>query len=72
MNAATWRKHKLLNLLQSVALLAAMAGLLGVLGWIVAGEGGVLWAIGAGIALVLLYPSISPALVLKLYNAREL
>lgn len=72
MDAITWRKHKLLNLLQSIALLTAMGGLLSILGWIVAGDAGIAWALGAGAALVLFYPALSPTLVLQLYNAREL
>jgi len=72
MDAIAWRKHKLLNLLQSVALLTAMATLLSILGWIVAGSAGVASALGAGVALVLFYPAFSPALVLQLYHGREL
>lgn len=72
MDATAWRKHKLLNLLQSVALLTAMAALLSLLGWIVAGGSGVFWALGAGIVLIVLYPAVSSAFLLQLYNAREL
>lgn len=72
MDSTAWRKHKLLNFFQSIALLTAMGVLLSVLGWIVAGDVGIAWALGVGIALVLFYPAISPALVLQLYHAREL
>ncbi len=72
MDSIALRRHKLLNLLQSVVLLTAMAALLSLLGWIVAGSAGVAWALGAGIALVLFYPALSPTLVLQLYHGREL
>ena len=37
--------HKLPNLVHSLLLLGGMAGLLGVLGWMIAGPSGVMWTL---------------------------
>ncbi len=72
MNVSTWRRHRALNVLQSLLLLTAMAGVLGGLGWVIAGGAGVLWALAGGIVLVALNPGLSPRLVLSAYGARPL
>ncbi|GMQ96109.1 MAG: zinc metalloprotease HtpX [Gammaproteobacteria bacterium] len=72
MKVAAWRRHRLLNGLQSLILLAAMAAILSGLGWVVAGGSGVFWALVGGAALVLLNPGFSPRLVLRMYAARAL
>ncbi len=72
MKAAVWRRHRLLNGLQSLLLLGAMAAILSGLGWVVAGESGVFWALAGGVALVLFNPGFSPRLVLRMYAARAL
>lgn len=64
--------HKLNNLLQSIMLLAGMAALLGLLGWLLAGVSGVIWAAIIGIAFLLVSPRASPRLVFKLSGARPL
>jgi heat shock protein HtpX len=69
MNAHHFKTHKLINLLHSVALIAAMALLLGTLGWLLFGPSG-LTMIVAGIAVSLLFnPTFSPGLILRLYRA---
>lgn len=46
-----------------------MAGLTGLLGWLVAGGIGVIWAIAGVVVLVLLNPHVSPRLILRMYRA---
>lgn len=69
MNPANARRHRLGNALQSVLLVAAMAGLLGLLGWVVAEIQGLIVAIVACLLVALLGPRISPRLVLRMYRA---
>lgn len=64
--------HKLNNLLQSILLLAGMAALLGLLGWLLAGIEGVIWAGIIGVVFLLVSPRASPRLVFKLSGARPL
>lgn len=64
--------RKLKNLLQSVILMAAMAALLGLIGWLVAGGTGIFMALVIAVFSVLFSPSLSPRLVLRMYRAREL
>ena len=72
MKAAAWRRHRLLNGLQSLFLLGAMAAILSGLGWVVAGGSGIFWALLGGALLVLFNPGFSPRLVLRMYAARAL
>lgn len=72
MNAAAWRRHRLLNALQSLLLLGAMAAILSGLGWVIAGTSGIFWALAGGAALVLFTPGISPRLILHMYGARRI
>ncbi len=72
MNVAAWRRHRLLNALQSLLLLGAMTAILSGLGWVVAGGSGVLWALVGGVVLVLFNPGFSPRLILHMYGARRI
>ncbi len=72
MNAIAWRRHRLLNALQSLMLLVAMALILGALGWVVGGDSGLLWALVGGALLVAFNPGFSPRLILRMYGARPL
>ncbi|HKK15744.1 MAG TPA: zinc metalloprotease HtpX [Gammaproteobacteria bacterium] len=62
--------HKLMNMLQSVILMAAMAGLLGMIGWLVGGGTGIFMALVITVFSILFSPSLSPRLVLRMYRAR--
>jgi heat shock protein HtpX len=64
--------HTTENLLHSILLVAAMIGLLAVVGWIVWGPQGIPMLLIAGTLLLLLNPSVSPQLVLRMYRARPL
>jgi heat shock protein HtpX len=68
----TWQKHKRINALQSLSLLAAMAGLLSLLGWMIAGAAGIILLLMGGLLLVLLNPRFSPGLILRAYRAERL
>jgi heat shock protein HtpX len=72
LDADQQRRHKLRNVVQSAILLGGMVGLLALCGWILFGPDGLLgMALGSALALAF-SPKISPALVLRLYRAREL
>lgn len=66
------QRHRLLNRLQSVLLLLAMAALLVLVGWLFAGALGVAWSLVLAVTLALLSPGISPRFILRMYQAREL
>lgn len=71
-DAQTWLHHAWLNRLQSVLLLAALGGLLALLGWLLWGVDGVLMLLVLGAVMVLLGPSVTPRLVMRLYGASAL
>ena len=67
-----WYQHLILNWLQTALLLAVMAGLLALIGWILwGGEGAFVLLAGSALA-VLLAPHISPSWIMRLYGARPL
>lgn len=66
---AVWRHHAWRNRLQSLALLAAMGGFLALLGWLLWGDEGVVMLLAVGVAGVLIHPTLSPRLVMRLYGA---
>ncbi|MFQ6021239.1 MAG: zinc metalloprotease HtpX [Acidiferrobacterales bacterium] len=72
MNREQLRAHKLNNLFQSTLLLGGMAGLVGLLGWLIAGAKGIVWAAVIGVVVLVLSPRASPRLALRLYGARPL
>ena len=72
MDERAWRRHKLVNALQSLLLLAAMAALLSALGAVLLGEAGIFIALGVIASLVLFGTGMSPALVLRMYGAKAL
>ena len=61
---------KLENILHSILLLATMFVLLFVIGWVVAGTIGVLWAVVMGAILVISGSMVSSTLILRLYQAK--
>lgn len=63
---------KLKNILHSILLLAAMMLLLSLLGWLIAGYAGMLWALFTGLLLLFLIPKLSSKLTLYLYHARPM
>lgn len=70
--ARVHRRHKTTNRLQSLLLLVAMALLLSLCGWLVAGPEGIGWAVVVGVLSLIFSPRLSPRLVLRLFGARRL
>lgn len=64
--------HDFRNWLHTVLLLGSMLALLALLGWLVAGQTGIIWAVILGGILVLFGQQVSPQLVLRMYRARPL
>lgn len=72
MNSKNIIFRKLSNTLQSIFILALMLLLLALIGYIIAGESGFIWAAVFGLIFMILSPRISPNIVLRMYRAREL
>ncbi len=72
MPASRRRSRAWTNTLQSGLLFAAMILICGLLGLVVAGQEGLVWALGLGAFTLTLSPGFSPRVILKLYNARML
>jgi len=70
MDSSQVYRHKLTNIVHSVVLIGAMIGLLGLLGWLLAGLNGLIWTAVIGALFFVLAPRISPAMILKMYHAR--
>lgn len=64
------KQSKLENILHSIVLLGTMFILLFVIGWVVAGTMGVLWAVVMGVILVISGSMISSSIILRLFQAR--
>ncbi|RLB91620.1 MAG: peptidase M48 [Deltaproteobacteria bacterium] len=65
-------KHKIVNWLHSLMLLAGMALLLGLLGWIFAGPVGIRWATIITIVSLVISPHLSPRIILRWYAAKPI
>ncbi len=68
-DSAVWLQHAWLNRLQSLVLLAVLAGFLALLGWLLWGVDGIVMLLGMGVVGVLFNPALSPRLVMRLYGA---
>ncbi len=68
----TWLENAWRNRLQSLLLLAVMGAFLAALGWLLWGGQGLWMLLGMGAVAVAFNPSISPALVMRLYGARPI
>ena len=60
------------NIIHTLVILFSMLTLFGILGWTTFGISGLEWALIFGVILLLSSPRVSPAVVLKLYQARQL
>ena len=58
--------HRINNLLHALLFLGGMAGLLALLGWVVAGGAGLVLGLGFSLLLALVAPRLSPALILRM------
>lgn len=54
---------------QTLVIMAGMAGLFGVLGWLVFGSAGVYWSLAFALLIFVSTPRISPWMVLRMYRA---
>ena len=63
-------RYQFTNWLHSAALILMMLAILSVIGWLIAGEVGLAWALGMGVLLTVFTPALSPRLILGLYQAR--
>ncbi len=72
MNHEALRRRRIINLLQSAALLAGMAVLLSLIGWIVAGREGIAYTVGFGLLFLFFGAPHSPRLFLHVIGARRL
>ena len=72
MNPEILLRHKLMNWLHSLLMLAGMTAVLALLGWFLGGAELMIWSIFLTLGLFLLTPHISPRMVLRLYGARPL
>lgn len=68
----TWLQHAWRNRLQSLLLLAVMAGFLALLGWLLWGRDGLFVLVSVGVVAVLANPAFSPWLIMRMYGARRL
>lgn len=64
--------YRLQNALHTFLLLAGMLLLLGMIGWLIFGFVGVIWALGTGVVLLTTASRLSPRLILYLYGAQPL
>ncbi len=64
--------YRLQNALHTFLLLAGMLLLLGLIGWLISGFVGVIWALGTGVVLLTTASRLSPRLILYLYGAQLL
>ena len=72
MNKLKWVKNKIAAKVQSVILVASLAALLGLLGWLLGGGKMTLIIISGAAVLYLIGPMMSPAVILKINAGRPL
>lgn len=70
--AAALLGHRARNTLQTLTLLLGMTALLGLLGGLLGGAAGALWALALSGLLLALSPRIAPALLLRMYGGRPI
>lgn len=71
-NQTPYTHGKFHLLFQTLVILAGMAGLFGLLGWILFGTAGMLWSLAITLVLFVTTPRVSPWMVLRMYRARRL
>ncbi|MDP1665036.1 MAG: zinc metalloprotease HtpX [Methylobacter sp.] len=64
--------HKLKNLVHMLALFLCMGAILSLLGFILAGVNGILWAAALGVLILVISPNISPSFIFSMYGGRLL
>ncbi|MGZ5007581.1 MAG: zinc metalloprotease HtpX [Methylobacter sp.] len=64
--------HKLKNIVHTLALFVCMGAILSLVGFILAGVDGILWAAILGCLILVISPNISPSLIFSMYGGRRL
>ncbi|MDO9046148.1 MAG: zinc metalloprotease HtpX [Methylobacter sp.] len=64
--------HKLKNFVHTLALFLCMGVILSLVGFILAGVEGILWAAVLGVLILVISPNISPAFIFSMYGGRLL
>ncbi len=64
--------HTLKNFLHTLALFLCMSIILSLLGFILAGVEGILWAAVLGLSILAISPRLSPSFILSMYGGRLL
>jgi len=72
MNGSRALRHRVLNTLHTVLLLAAITALAGFLGWSLLGDEGIIWAAVIALTALVFGPRVSPRWVLRATGAHEL
>lgn len=65
-------KHKIINFFQTLLIVTIMLSLMGLIGLVIGGVDTVLFTLVFGIVLIMLFPTVSPALIARLYGAKPL
>jgi heat shock protein HtpX len=65
-------QHKLKNFLHTLVLFLCMGAIMSLLGFIIAGVDGILWAVALGVLILLISPNISPSFIFSLYHGKLL
>lgn len=72
MNQDTIINHKLTNLVHTIFLIGGMIIILALLGFLIAGVNGLIWAVVIGVTFLVFTPRVSPQMILRMYGARAL
>lgn len=67
-----YQQRKLGNLLQTALLMGGLLGLLGLIGWLLAGGEGLLWTLLAGALVLVTSPRVPPRVLLRMHGASPL
>jgi len=65
-------KHKLKNFVHILVLFLCMGAILSLLGFIIAGVEGILWAAALGVLILAISPNISPSFIFSMYRGKLL
>lgn len=65
-------RHTLKNFIQTSALFICMGAILSLVGFILAGVEGIIWAAVLGLLILIVTPNISPSLIFSMYGGRLL
>jgi heat shock protein HtpX len=64
--------YKLKNITHTLLLFICMAAILSLVGFMLAGVNGILWAAFLGVVILVISPNLSPSFIFSLYNAKLL